>query len=107
MESVREILRTVGTWDLVRLHCGEQLKGDYQGCQYIALNRRETDTLEFSRVKVLSADSLWALLGHAPQVSPQHCVYSSLLPGPGTVWKLAAHIKRIKAHIGQMTSRWQ
>ncbi|XP_008312804.1 uncharacterized protein LOC103381959 [Cynoglossus semilaevis] len=69
MESVREILRTVGTWDLVRLHCGEQLKGDYQGCQYIALNRRETDTLEFSRVKVLSADSLWALLGHAPQVT--------------------------------------
>lgn len=69
MESVREVLRRVGTWDLVRLHCGEQLKGDYQGCQYIALNRQETDTLEFSRVKTLSADSLWALLGHAPQVT--------------------------------------
>ncbi|XP_022046631.1 uncharacterized protein si:zfos-911d5.4 [Acanthochromis polyacanthus] len=69
MESVREVLRRVGTWDLIRLHCGEQLKGDYQGCQYIALNRQETDTLEFSRVKTLSADSLWALLGHAPQVT--------------------------------------
>ncbi|XP_008288660.1 uncharacterized protein LOC103363606 [Stegastes partitus] len=69
MESVREVLRRVGTWDLVRLHCGEQLKGDYQGCQYIALNRQDTDTLEFSRVKTLSADSLWALLGHAPQVT--------------------------------------
>ncbi|XP_075999646.1 uncharacterized protein LOC142992963 [Genypterus blacodes] len=68
MEAVREVLRKVGTWDLVRLHCGEQLKGDYQGCQYIALNRQETDTLEFSRVKTLTADSLWALLGHAPQV---------------------------------------
>ncbi|XP_054455297.1 uncharacterized protein si:zfos-911d5.4 [Anoplopoma fimbria] len=69
MESVREVLRSVGTWDLVRLHCGEQLKGDFQSCQYIALNRQETETLEFSRVKTLSADSLWALLGHAPQVT--------------------------------------
>ncbi|XP_074519003.1 uncharacterized protein LOC141784928 [Halichoeres trimaculatus] len=69
MESVREVLRAVGTWDLMRLHSGEQLKGDYLGCQYVALNRQETDTLEFSRVKTLSADSLWALLGHAPQVT--------------------------------------
>lgn len=72
MESMREVLGKVGTWDLVRLHCGEQLKGDYQGCQYIALNRQETDTLAFSRAKTLSSNSLWALLGHAPQVSPQH-----------------------------------
>lgn len=77
MESVREVLRRVGTWDLVRLHCGEQLKGDYRGCQYIALNRQETDTLEFSRVKTLSADSLWALLGHTPQVSPLRCALMS------------------------------
>ncbi|CAJ1080257.1 uncharacterized protein si:zfos-911d5.4 isoform X1 [Xyrichtys novacula] len=69
MESVRGVLRGVGTWDLMRLHCGEQLKGDYRGCQYIALDRRETDTLEFSRVKTLSADSLWSLLGHTPQVT--------------------------------------
>lgn len=69
MDAVREVLRLVGTWDLVRLHCGKQLKGDYQSCQYIALNRQETDTLEFSRVKILSADSLWALLGHTPQVT--------------------------------------
>ncbi|XP_061564111.1 uncharacterized protein si:zfos-911d5.4 [Cololabis saira] len=69
MESVREVLRRVGTWDLVRLRCGEQLKGDYRGCQYIALNRQETSTLEFSRISALSAESLWALLGHAPQVT--------------------------------------
>lgn len=59
----------MGTWDLVRLHCGGQLKGDYQGCQYIALNREETDTLEFSRVMNLSPNLLWTLLGHVPQVS--------------------------------------
>ncbi|XP_073345998.1 uncharacterized protein [Pagrus major] len=83
MESVREVLRRVGTWDLLRLHCGEQLKGDYHGCQYIALNRQETDTLEFSRVKTLSTDSLWALLGHAPQTAvwitaPKECHNISL-----------------------------
>lgn len=69
MESVRGILGKMGTWDLVLLHGGEQLKGDYQGCQYIALDRQDTETLEFSRVKTLSAESLWALLGHVPQVT--------------------------------------
>lgn len=72
MESVREVLRGVGTWDLVRLNCGEQLKGDYRSCQYIALDRQDTDTLEFCAGKTLSTDSLWALLGHTPQVSPRH-----------------------------------
>ncbi|XP_046888238.1 uncharacterized protein si:zfos-911d5.4 isoform X1 [Hypomesus transpacificus] len=69
MGELRVALKRVGTWDLVKLHCGEQLRGDYKGCQYIALNRQDTDMLEFSRVKTLSADSLWALLGHAPQVT--------------------------------------
>lgn len=71
MESVREVLRGVGTWDLVRLNCGEQLKGDYRSCQYIALNRQDTDTLEFSTGAALSAGSLWSLLGLSPQVSPR------------------------------------
>lgn len=69
MDSIRDNLRRVGTWDLLRLHCGEQLKGDYQGCPHIALDRRETDTMEFLKIKTLSADSLWALLGHTPQVT--------------------------------------
>ncbi|XP_036073068.1 uncharacterized protein si:zfos-911d5.4 isoform X2 [Oryzias melastigma] len=69
MESVREVLRSVGTWDLLQLRRGEQLKGDYQGCQYVAFNRQETCTLEFSRVRAVSAYSVWALLGHTPQVT--------------------------------------
>lgn len=72
MESVREVLRGVGTWDLVRLNCGELLKGDYRSCQYIALNRQDTDTLEFTTGAALSAGSIWALLGLSPQVSPRH-----------------------------------
>lgn len=88
MDSVREVLRRVGTWDLVRLHCGGQLRGDYQGCQYIALNREETDTLEFSRVKNLSPDLLLALLGHTPQVSLASLHWLRLATRTrGTVWK--------------------
>ncbi|XP_019902630.2 uncharacterized protein si:zfos-911d5.4 isoform X2 [Esox lucius] len=68
MGEVTEVLRRMGTWDLLRLHGGEELKGDYQTCPYIALNRRETDVMKFSKIKTLSADSLWALLGHAPQI---------------------------------------
>ncbi|XP_038130000.1 uncharacterized protein si:zfos-911d5.4 [Cyprinodon tularosa] len=69
IESVRGVLRKMGTWDLLLLHGGEQLKGDYLGCQYIALDRQDTETLEFSRIKTFSAESLWALLGHVPQVT--------------------------------------
>lgn len=78
MESVREVLRGVGTWDLVRLNCGEQLKGDYRSCQYVALNRQDTDTLEFSTGAALSAGALWSLLGLSPQVSPRHRAGSGL-----------------------------
>ncbi|CAL8304309.1 unnamed protein product [Lota lota] len=69
MEAVRAVLGRVGTWDLVQLRGGEQLRGDYQGCPYVALDRQETGTLEFSSAKTLSPDLLWALLGHAPQVT--------------------------------------
>lgn len=70
MEAVRGVLARAGTWDLLRLRAGgELLKGDYQGCRYIALDRQETDTLEFSGAnKTLTPDSLWALLGQTPQV---------------------------------------
>ncbi|XP_029604465.1 uncharacterized protein LOC115190117 isoform X2 [Salmo trutta] len=65
--ELKQVVRNMATWDLVRLQGGEQLKGDFQSCPYIALNRQETDTMEFFKIKTLSANSLWALLGHAPQ----------------------------------------
>ena len=68
LEAVRGLLGRAGTWDLLQLRGGEQLRGDYQGCPYVALDRQETGTLEFSGAKTLSPDSLWALLGHAPRV---------------------------------------
>ncbi|XP_024000324.2 uncharacterized protein si:zfos-911d5.4 [Salvelinus sp. IW2-2015] len=76
--ELKQVVRRMGTWDLVRLQGGEQLKGDFRSCPYIALNRQETDTMEFFKIKTLSANSLWALLGHAPQVSV--CNPASLPP---------------------------
>nr|XP_015202026.1 PREDICTED: uncharacterized protein LOC107077321 isoform X1 [Lepisosteus oculatus] len=67
--SIREVLKRTGTWDTVSLHGGGQLKGDYRGCQHLALSREETDVLEFSHVRTLSAGSLWVLLGYSPKVT--------------------------------------
>uniref|UniRef100_W5K9V3 Si:zfos-911d5.4 n=1 Tax=Astyanax mexicanus TaxID=7994 RepID=W5K9V3_ASTMX len=67
--AARAVLGHMGTWDLVQLSSGTQLKGDYQGCQHLALNRQDTDLLEFSRTTILPTDTLWALLGHTPQVT--------------------------------------
>ncbi|XP_072312915.1 uncharacterized protein [Eucyclogobius newberryi] len=67
--SVRSLLARVGTWDVLELRSGERLRGDVQDCPFIALDRALTETLEFGRSKALSADTLWALLGHTPQVT--------------------------------------
>ncbi|XP_055757672.1 uncharacterized protein si:zfos-911d5.4 [Salvelinus fontinalis] len=77
--ELKRVVRRMGTWDLVRLQGGEQLKGDFRSCPYIALNRQETDTMEFYKIKTLSANSLWALLGHAPQVTVK--MYKRGAPG--------------------------
>ncbi|XP_047673720.1 uncharacterized protein si:zfos-911d5.4 isoform X2 [Tachysurus fulvidraco] len=65
--AARHILGQLGTWDVVQLSSGTELKGDFQGCQHLALDRQETDMLEFSRGRSLSTETLWALLGHKPQ----------------------------------------
>lgn len=67
--AVRGVLSRIGTWDILKLRSGQQLRGDYQDCPFIAVNRSETDIIEFSQNKTLSTDSLWALLGHMPQVT--------------------------------------
>ncbi|KAK1794159.1 hypothetical protein P4O66_011058 [Electrophorus voltai] len=66
--AVRHVLGQMGTWDLVKLCSGVELKGDYQGCQHLALSRQETDILEFRRGGTLTADTFWSLLGYTPQV---------------------------------------
>lgn len=62
--AVRELLAQMGTWDVLKLRSGEQLRGDFQNCPFIAVNRTETDIMEFSSTK-----ALWALLSHSPQVT--------------------------------------
>ncbi|XP_067858417.1 uncharacterized protein si:zfos-911d5.4 isoform X3 [Heptranchias perlo] len=60
-------LGKIGTWDILDLHGGQRLIGDYHGCLHIALNREEADELEFSHHRNLTAGYLWALVGYSPQ----------------------------------------
>ncbi|XP_069755871.1 uncharacterized protein [Narcine bancroftii] len=60
-------LGKIGTWDILDLHGGQRLIGDYQGCIHIAVNRDETDELEFSHQRNLTTGYLWALVGYSPQ----------------------------------------
>lgn len=69
LASARGVLARIGTWDVLKLRSGQSLRGDYRDCPFIAVNRTETDVMEFSQNRSLSADSLWALLGHTPQVT--------------------------------------
>ncbi|XP_056089757.1 uncharacterized protein si:zfos-911d5.4 [Rhinichthys klamathensis goyatoka] len=69
MRALREHLELMGTWDLLLLCDGQELSGDFQSCRHLALNRHDTDQLEFSRAGSLITDTLWSLLGHTPQVT--------------------------------------
>ncbi|XP_072883735.1 uncharacterized protein [Hemitrygon akajei] len=62
-------LGKIGTWDILDLHGGQRLIGDYQGCVHIAVNRDETDELEFSHQRNLTTGYIWALVGYSPQVT--------------------------------------
>ncbi|XP_072413619.1 uncharacterized protein [Chiloscyllium punctatum] len=62
-------LGKIGTWDILDLHGGQRLIGDYRGCLHIALNREEADELEFSYPRNLTVGYLWALVGYSPQVT--------------------------------------
>ncbi|XP_052426700.1 uncharacterized protein si:zfos-911d5.4 [Carassius gibelio] len=69
MRAVRERLELLGTWDVLQMSSGQEITGDFQGCQHLALNRQETELLEFSRTGSVITDTLWSLLGHTPQVA--------------------------------------
>ncbi|XP_072095887.1 uncharacterized protein [Mobula birostris] len=69
INDLRMALGKIGTWDILDLHGGQRLIGDYQGCVHIAVNRDETDELEFSHQRNLTTGYIWALAGYSPQVT--------------------------------------
>ncbi|XP_051959339.1 uncharacterized protein si:zfos-911d5.4 isoform X1 [Xyrauchen texanus] len=78
MRAIRERLRLMKTWDLLQMCNGTQLKGDYQTCKHLNINRHDTEQLNFSRGRT-STDILWRLLGHTPQVTVR--MYKRGAPG--------------------------
>ncbi|XP_002738995.1 uncharacterized protein LOC100374335 [Saccoglossus kowalevskii] len=68
MDSARSILSKTGTWDVIELHGGKQLQGDFRGCEHFTPNRAETEILQFSHQRSPKLSSTWAVLGYTPQV---------------------------------------
>ncbi|XP_035696296.1 uncharacterized protein LOC118429770 [Branchiostoma floridae] len=69
IDQVRNVLKTIGTWDVVDLHGGKRLIGDFKSCKQVTVNRKETELLEFSHQRNGYVSAMWALLGYMPQVS--------------------------------------
>ncbi|XP_056627932.1 uncharacterized protein si:zfos-911d5.4 isoform X2 [Triplophysa dalaica] len=69
MRVARECLGVMRTWDLLQLLSGQELKGDYQSCTHLAVQRHETEVLHFSRDTTLLTHTLYNLLGLTTQVT--------------------------------------
>lgn len=66
MDQIRRVLNLVGTWDVLELHGGKVLHGDYKGCAEIVVNRKEADVIEFAHQRNKTTATFWAVLGYAP-----------------------------------------
>ncbi|XP_032806459.2 uncharacterized protein LOC116940582 [Petromyzon marinus] len=69
LKECQSALRGIGTWDVVELQGGMRLLGDYNGCPSVALDRKETELLEFSHQRNATMGYVWAILGYTPQVT--------------------------------------
>ncbi|XP_041473952.1 uncharacterized protein LOC121422813 [Lytechinus variegatus] len=69
MESARHALNQIGTWDIVHLHGGKQIIGDYKGNKDLILNRKTASRMEFKHQRSSVLGSLWAVMGFTPQVA--------------------------------------
>ncbi|XP_072029609.1 uncharacterized protein [Amphiura filiformis] len=69
IESARQGLCTIGTWDVLQLNGGRQLIGDFKSCPHISPNRDDTARLDFKHQRNATVSSVWAVLGYSPQVT--------------------------------------
>lgn len=82
LDAVRNILSKTGTWDVIVLHGGKQLQGDFKHCDHFTPNRQETEVLEFKHQHNTKVSTAWAVLGYTPQVT----VTMYLRGGEGWFW---------------------
>ena len=66
MDQIRSALSHIGTWDILNLHGGKQLFGDYKGCTELSFNRKDVEEMGFVHQRNAKVASLWAVFGYTP-----------------------------------------
>ena len=90
MNQARSVLKSIGTWDILELHGGKRLYGDFKECQGVSLDRQKTETLEFSHQRNRALGLVWAVIGYYPMVTV------SLLERGGTGWLWNSYVATVK-----------
>ena len=66
IDQVKSALSHIGTWDVLKLHGGKQLVGDYKGCTELSFNRKDVEEMSFQHQRNANVASFWAFVGYAP-----------------------------------------
>ena len=90
MSQAKAVLSAIGTWDIVELHGGKRLYGDFKNCPGVSLDRQKTESLEFSHQRNKTFGLFWAVIGYSPMVSV------SLLERGGTGWLWNSYVASVK-----------
>lgn len=69
IEQTRNALAQIGTWDIIELHGGRQLVGDFKGCTELNCDRKEVEKMEFVHQRNTTMSSVRAVFGYSPTVS--------------------------------------
>ncbi|XP_039273648.2 uncharacterized protein LOC120347658 [Styela clava] len=69
IDQTRNALCQIGTWDIMELHGGRQLVGDYKGCTELSFDRSEVEKMVLVHQRNTVLSSMWAVLGYTPTVS--------------------------------------
>lgn len=66
IDQVKSALNHIGTWDVVNLHGGKQLIGDYKGCTELSFSRKDVEEMSFQHQRNANVASFWAFVGYPP-----------------------------------------
>ena len=91
LSLAENVLKGIGTWDIVELSGGRQLYGDFKECPYFSVDRQQTDCLELTHKRNVILSTTWAILGYSPSVT----VSFRQRGGAGWLW----HSYRAVVHI--------
>ena len=90
LSSLRSVLSSIGTWDVMELNGGKRLYGDFKECPGVSLDRHKTEALEISHQRNYTLSMAWAAIGYTPMVTV------SLLERHGVGWLWNSYMAIVK-----------